>query len=883
MTMNVNQIRKAFLEFFAKNNHTIVPSSPLVPHNDPTLMFTNSGMVQFKNVFTGEDKRAYTRASTSQKCVRAGGKHNDLDNVGYTARHHTFFEMLGNFSFGDYFKEHAIEYAWKFLTEEVKLPKDKLYVTVYHTDDEAFNLWKKIASLSDDRIIRIPTNDNFWSMGDTGPCGPCSEIFFDHGPGVWGGLPGTPEGDGDRYIEIWNLVFMQFEQLASGERIALPKPSIDTGMGLERIAAVLQHVHDNYEIDLFRALINASESLTGVKAAGEHHASHKVIADHLRSSSFLVADGVLPSNEGRGYVLRRIMRRAMRHAHQLGSKEPLMYRLVPALTSEMGDAYPELKRAEKLITEVLKQEEERFKDTLGRGLKLLEQEAAPLKAGDSLKGDVAFKLYDTYGFPLDLTKDILRNKNISVDDAGFEVSMKEQKDKARAAWAGSGEKATDTVWFDIINEFGSTEFLGYELENAQGQVIGLVVDGKRVDAVKEIGKEFSVITNQTPFYGESGGQMGDTGEIFNKEKGLKLSVKDTKKYLKGLHVHVSQLEQGSIKVGDAVNLHVSIDHRTKLRANHSATHLLHAVLRKTLGEHVTQKGSLVAHDKLRFDISHPKAISIDEITAIEKQVNKLIYQNSEVATKLMSTEKAIEGGAMALFGEKYDDEVRVVTMGIHADGDFSIELCGGTHVKRTGDIGLFKIVSESAISAGVRRIEAVTQEAAVEFVQEQESFLREASDILKVKKSEIADRLKALLEERKKLEKALNEAKKSAALGSKEDLSSQIEKIGEINFLCKTMNDVPAKDLRNIAEGLIKQIGSGVVTLFTEAEGKVSVVTAVSPDLSGKFNAADLVRDIAAALGGSGGGGKPELAQAGGNDASKIGEAVEQVKKKFVS
>jgi alanyl-tRNA synthetase len=883
MTMNVNQIRKAFLDFFAKNNHTIVPSSPLVPHNDPTLMFTSAGMVQFKNVFTGEDKRTYTRASSSQKCVRAGGKHNDLDNVGYTARHHTFFEMLGNFSFGDYFKEHAIEYAWKFLTEEVKLPKDKLYITVYHTDDEAFNLWKKIASLSDDRIIRISTNDNFWSAGDTGPCGPCSEIFYDHGPDVWGGLPGTPEGDGDRYIEIWNLVFMQFEQLASGERISLPKPSIDTGMGLERIAAVLQHVHDNYEIDLFRALINASESLTGVKAAGEHHASHKVIADHLRSSSFLVADGVLPSNEGRGYVLRRIMRRAMRHAHQLGAKEPLMHRLVPALTSEMGDAYPELKRAEKLITEVLKQEEERFKETLGRGLKLLEQEAAPLKPGDSLKGDVAFKLYDTYGFPLDLTKDILRNKNISVDDTGFASLMQEQKDKARAAWAGSGEKATDTVWFDIINELGSTEFLGYELENAQGQVIALVVDGKRVEEVKEIGKEFSVITNQTPFYGESGGQMGDTGEIFNKEKGLKLQVKDTKKYLKGLHVHVSTLEQGAIKVGDAVNLHVNIDHRTKLRANHSATHLLHAVLRRTLGEHVTQKGSLVAHDKLRFDISHPKALSQEEITAIEKQVNKHIYQNSEVATKLMSTEKAISEGAMALFGEKYDDEVRVVTMGIHSDGDFSIELCGGTHVKRTGDIGLFKIVSESAISAGVRRIEAVTQEEAVKFVQEQECFLREASDILKVKKSEIADRLKALLEERKKLEKALNDAKKSAAMGSKEDLSSQIEKIGEINLLCKTMSDVPAKDLRNIAEGLIKQIGSGVVTLFTEAEGKVSVVTAVSPDLSGKFNAADMVRDIAAALGGSGGGGKPELAQAGGSDASKISEAVEKLKKKLVS
>jgi alanyl-tRNA synthetase len=786
MTYSTNQIRSEFINYFVKNDHTEVHASSLIPHNDPSLMFVNSGMVQFKNVFTGLEKRDYARATSSQKSVRAGGKHNDLDNVGYTARHHTFFEMLGNFSFGDYFKEKAIYYAWDLLTKEFSLDKSKLYVTVYHTDDEAANFWKKIANLSDDRIIRITTNDNFWSMGDTGPCGPCSEIFYDHGPHIPGGLPGTPEQDGDRYIEIWNMVFMQYEQVDKNTRIELPKKSIDTGMGLERIAAVLQGVHDNYDIDLFKEIISASENLTKTKAIGDAKFSHRVIADHLRSCAFLVADGVMPSNEGRGYVLRRIMRRAMRHAHILGAKEPLMYRLLPTLVGLMGEAYPELKRAEDFVSAIFKQEEERFRTTLDRGLKLVEEESSALKSGGIFSGEVAFKLYDTYGFPLDLTEDILKSKDIRVDSDEFHTKMQEQKERARKSWSGSGEAKTDGLWFDIQSAHGGTEFLGYSLTEAQGTVLDLVSDSERKESISEHGAKFILITNQTPFYGESGGQMGDIGSIISDN--AKIKVTDTKKYLGNIFAHYCNLESGSVSKGDIVTLKIDIEHRDNIRANHSATHILHAVLREVLGKHVTQKGSLVAEDRLRFDISHPNAISLEDRAIIEDKVNKIIRENSEVKTVLMSTEDAISKGAMALFGEKYDSEVRVVSMGLKNtdENEYSVELCGGTHVSHTGDIGSFKIISENAIAAGVRRIEAVTGVHVIDYLRQTEALLTNIVDTLKVGRAEVLEKLTSLIESNKASEKALSELKIGAMTYNKSKAEAEVKKI---SLMCQMLTE----------------------------------------------------------------------------------------------
>ncbi len=880
---SVNDIRQSFLDFFGKENHEVLPSGSLVPHNDPTLMFTNAGMVQFKNIFTGVEKSDVKRAATSQKCVRAGGKHNDLDNVGYTARHHTFFEMLGNFSFGDYFKENAIELAWKFLTKEVKIPKEKLLTTVYHTDDEAFNLWKKISGLPENKIIRIPTNDNFWAMGDTGPCGPCSEIFYDHGKEIPGGPPGSADADGDRFIEIWNLVFMQYEQLEDGKRINLPKPSIDTGMGLERISAVLQGVHDNYSIDLFKKLISASKEVSGNKGS---IVSHRIIADHLRSSCFLIADGVLPSNEGRGYVLRRIMRRAMRHAHQLGCKEPLMYKLVPTLIELMGKQYQELYRAQSSIVETLKQEEEKFKETLERGLKLLEEETAGIKKGGMLKGETAFKLYDTYGFPVDLTEDIMRGKGIGVDQEGFNRAMQQQKEKARAAWAGSGEKATDKIWFSLREQHGITEFLGYDLESAEGRVLAIVKNGEVINSTAA-GDEVSIITNQTAFYAESGGQIGDTGAISN-SKGLQIKVVDTRKFA-DLHVHFGKIISGSLKREDIVTLKVDHARRSKLRANHSATHILHSVLRRILGTHITQKGSLVAEDKLRFDISHPKAIAREEIIKIENEVNRIIRQNTKVMTKLMRSEDAIKSGAMALFGEKYADEVRVVSMGlekvrhdIHDEGgqkpDYSIELCGGTHVKRAGDIGFFKIVSESAVAAGVRRIEALTGEEAVKYAEEQENKILVIASKLKSSADEVESRIEKLVEERRQLEKELAEARKAAAMGGgAANSNNQIEEINGIKFVGKNL-DIPPKDIKSLVDDIKKQISSGVIAVISTFEGKVSLVVGVTGDLTAKINAVDLVRAGAEVVGGKGGGGRPDMAQAGGSDTSKAGEALQKIK-----
>ncbi|MBX9945835.1 MAG: alanine--tRNA ligase, partial [Reyranella sp.] len=759
---SVSDIRRTFLEYFAKNGHTTVESSPLVPRNDPTLMFTNAGMVQFKNVFTGLETRPYVTAATSQKCVRAGGKHNDLENVGYTARHHTFFEMLGNFSFGDYFKERAIELAWNLLTRDYGLARDKLLVTVYHTDDDAAGYWKKIAGLPEDRIIRIASSDNFWAMGETGPCGPCTEIFYDHGPGVAGGPPGSADQDGDRFIEIWNLVFMQFEQQTKDTRVALPKPSIDTGMGLERLAAVLQGKHNNYDIDLFRALIEAVAHATGVDPDGPQAASHKVIADHLRATSFLIADGVLPSNEGRGYVLRRIMRRAMRHAHILGAQEPVIYRLVPVLVHEMGDAYPELVHAQPLIAETLKLEESRFKRTLGTGLRLLEDETRSLGAGGTLRGDVAFKLYDTFGFPLDLTQDVLRARDIKVDTAGFEAAMHEQRAKARAAWAGSGETADQAIWFDVRQKAGATEFLGYDTERAEGLVQAIVVDGKEVPSLSA-GETGWVVVNQTPFYAESGGQMGDTGRFAGPSG--EAAVTDTHKMLGALHAHRATIDKGTLAVGDDVVMTIDPVRRNRLRAHHSATHLLHEALRRHLGKQVMQKGSLVAPDHLRFDISHTKAISPEELRAIEDEVNERIRLNGAVDTHLMTPDEAIAAGAMALFGEKYGEEVRVLSMGAGEGGEkYSVELCGGTHARRTGDIGLFKIVGEGAVSAGVRRIEALAGAAAEAHVRHQADLLVEAAAALKVPPEQLPVRLAALVEGQRRIERELSEARRALAL-----------------------------------------------------------------------------------------------------------------------
>jgi alanyl-tRNA synthetase len=892
----VNQVRSTFLDFFAKNGHEIVPSSPLVPRNDPTLMFTSAGMVQFKNVFTGQEKRAYTRATTSQKCVRAGGKHNDLDNVGYTARHHTFFEMLGNFSFGDYFKERAIPLAWELVTKDFALDPKHLLVTIYHDDEDAYRIWKKVTGFADDKIIRIATSDNFWSAGDTGPCGPCSEIFLDQGDKVAGGPPGSADQDGDRYLEFWNLVFMQFEQRGPGDRVNLPKPSIDTGMGLERMTAILQGVQSVYEIDLFKALIAASEAATGVPARGEHLASHRVIADHLRATSFLIAEGVLPSNVGRGYVLRRIMRRAMRHAHLLGAKEPLMYRLVPALVQQMGETYQELVRGQPLITETLRLEETRFRKTLEKGLGLLDEASGSLKKGDVFAGDTAFKLYDTYGFPLDLTEDALKPRGITVDTAAFDAAMEKQKEEARKAWKGSGEAATESVWFEIRERVGATDFLGYDTETAEGEIRAILKDGKEAKSIKA-GDEAALILNQTPFYGESGGQVGDEG-IIKGAKGALFRVTDTQKKLGDVFVHLGRVESGAFKQGDAVELVVDHTRRTATRANHSATHLLHEALRQVLGTHVAQKGSLVDPHRLRFDFSHTKPMTPEEVGAVEAMANSFVLQNSAVETRLMGVEEAKESGAMALFGEKYGDEVRVVSMGVGKSGPepagggqgkkankaWSVELCGGTHATRTGDIGLVKIVAESASAAGVRRIEALTAEGAREYLAQQDARMRELAGVLRTKSDDVVERVKALLDERKQLERQLSEAKRQVALGGGVAANGAaaaepaILVVGDIKLLARTVQGLNPKDLRGLVDDGKKQVGSGVVAIVGVTEdGKAGLAVGVTEDLTKRISAVDLVKAGAEALGGKGGGGRPDMAQAGGPDGSKAEAALKAI------
>jgi alanyl-tRNA synthetase len=875
---STNDIRRSFLDYFEKNGHARVPSAPLVPHNDPTLMFVNAGMVPFKNVFTGLESRPYSQATSSQKCVRAGGKHNDLDNVGYTSRHHTFFEMLGNFSFGDYFKDRAIELAWNLITKEWGLSPDRLIATVYHTDEEAFGLWKKISGLPESRIIKIPTKDNFWAMGDDGPCGPCSEIFYDHGDHLPGGPPGSADEDGERFVEIWNLVFMQFEQ-AAGEIVSeLPKKSIDTGMGLERVAAVLQGVHDNYDTDMFQALIEASEELTHTKAEGPTQASHRVIADHLRASGFLVADGVLPANEGRGYVLRRIMRRAMRHAHLLGAKEPLMWRLVPALVAEMGAAFPELVRAQPLIEATLQQEETRFRQTLVTGLKLLDEASGDLSEGGTFAGETAFKLYDTYGFPYDLTEDALRARGLKVDRAGFDAAMAKQKAAARAAWKGSGDRASDDLWFDLAEEFGSTEFTGYSGDEGEGVVLAIVKDGKRIENA-EIGETVQVLLNQTPFYGESGGQTGDSGKLSNL-KGFDGYVEDTSKPLGRLHALRTKVIAGELSVGDTVQQEVDSDRRNRIRANHSATHLLHAALRHRLGGHVTQKGSLVAADHFRFDFSHPKAMTREDIEAVEAEVNAQIRGNEAVTTRLMTPDEAIAAGAMALFGEKYGDEVRVLSMGRITDGDYSVELCGGTHVRALGDIQLLKIVSESAVSSGVRRIEALTGEAARQWLSDREAKLREAAATLKSAPDEVPARIAALVDERKRLERELADAKKQLAMGggSAKTDGPAPEEVGGHKFLGEVVDGFDPKGLRAAVDEMKQKLGSGIGALVAVNEGRASVAIGVTEDLAGQVSAVELVKAAVAALGGQGGGGRPDMAQGGGPDGSKASDALQAVR-----
>ena len=902
--IRINEIRSAFLDYFKRNGHEVLPSGPLVPRNDPTLMFTNAGMVPFKNVFTGLEKRPYNRAATAQKCVRAGGKHNDLDNVGYTARHHTFFEMLGNFSFGDYFKAQAIEHAWTLITKDFGLDKKRLLATVYIDDDEAFGLWKKIAGLPEERIIRIAGSDNFWAMGDTGPCGPCSEIFFDHGDKIPGGPPGSADQDGDRFIEIWNLVFMQYEQISVDERIDLPRPSIDTGMGLERVAAVLQGVHDNYDTDLFQALIKASVEASGVAARGEHTVSHRVIADHLRATSFLIADGVLPSNEGRGYVLRRIMRRAMRHAQLLGAKEPMIWKLVPALVREMGQAYPELVRAEALISETLLLEETRFRKTLERGLTLLDEASIELKTGDTLSGEVAFKLYDTYGFPLDLTADALKARGIGVDNPGFETAMERQRAEARKAWTGSGEAATDRIWFELREKLGATEFLGYETEAAEGQILAILKGGKEVTQLKK-GEEGVIIANQTPFYGMSGGQMGDEGEIRG-AKGALFRVTGTDKKLGDLFAHHGVAEKGPLKVGDAVELAVAHTRRTAIRANHSATHLLHEALRRVLGTHVAQKGSSVEPGRLRFDFSHNKPMTAEEIARVEDIANAVVLQNEPVVTRLMGVDEAIASGAMALFGEKYGDEVRVVSMGIDPDTAvlgggagssvgsnakaYSVELCGGTHVRRTGDIGLIKVMSEGAVAAGVRRVEAITADTARRHLSEQDARVRLAASLLKTRPEELTDRLAALMDERKRLERELTEARKAVALGGGGNgaadaaRGSAVLDLGGLKLLTRTVHGIAPKDLRGLVDDGKKQIGSGVVVIVgITDEGKAGIVVGVTDDLTKSYSAVDLVKTGAEALGGTGGGGRPDMAQAGGPDGSRAEAALTAIAERLAA
>ena len=883
-----NQIRDIFLKFFETRGHQIVASSPLVPRNDPTLLFTNAGMVQFKNVFTGMESRDYSRAVTSQKCVRAGGKHNDLENVGYTARHHTFFEMLGNFSFGDYFKENAIEHAWELITKDLSLPKEKLLVTVYSEDEDAATLWKKVAGLNDERIIRIPTSDNFWAMGDTGPCGPCSEIFFDHGEKVEGGPPGSSNEDGDRFIEIWNLVFMQYEQVTKDERIDLPKPSIDTGMGLERIAAILQGSHDNYEIDLMRSLIEASAHASNTDPDGSAKVSHRVIADHLRASSFLIADGVLPSNEGRGYVVRRIMRRAMRHAHLLGCVEPLIWRLVPALSKQMGEAFPELIRAESLIVETLKLEETRFKETLARGLRQLEDATNKLSDTENLPGEVAFKLYDTFGFPLDLTQDILRGQGRKVDLVGFDQAMAEQKAAARAAWSGSGELATESFWLDVRDQISATEFLGYSTEFAEGEIVGLIINGESVKKTDGLpaNQEATIICNQTPFYAESGGQVGDTGYL---KIGAEASfrVKDVQKRVGDLFTHIGIIENGSFSIGDAVEMKVDAEYRSRLRANHSATHLLHESLRRHLGDHVTQKGSLVDTQKLRFDFSHSRPVEAETLKIVEHEVNEQIRGNTEVVTQLMQPEDAIKAGAMALFGEKYGEEVRVVSMGKYeADAPkarYSTELCGGTHVSRTGDIGIFRLISEGAVASGVRRIEATTAKGAIEYFNSKEEILNLTALHLKSTHEQIPDRVSNLLEDKKKLENEISELRRKLASAKFDDIeNNECIKIGNVSFLGKVIQGVPPRELKNIVDGFKKEVGSGIVSVAGSFEKKASLVVGVTEDLCGKYDAVALVQHGAAALDGKGGGGRPDMAQAGGSNVEDLSGAIERIKD-FVS
>ncbi|WP_305095721.1 alanine--tRNA ligase [Croceibacterium aestuarii] len=878
---STNDIRRAFLDYFAGNEHYIAPSAPLVPYNDPTLMFVAAGMVPFKNVFTGLESPPAPRAASSQKCVRAGGKHNDLDNVGYTARHLTFFEMLGNFSFGDYFKERAIELAWNLVTRELGLDRDRLLVTVYHTDDQAHDLWRKVAGLPDERIIRIATKDNFWAAGPDGPCGPCSEIFYDYGPSVAGGPPGSRDEDGDRFVEIWNLVFMQHVQANDVIVGDLPHPSIDTGMGLERIASVMQGQHNVFETDTFRALIEASESLLGTPADAETIASHRVIADHLRSTSFLMADGVLPSNEGRGYVLRRIMRRAMRHAHLLGAKDPLMHRLVPALVTEMGAHYPELGRARALIQETLEREETRFRQTLDKGLRLLDEETAGLAEGGELPGETAFKLYDTYGFPYDLTEDALRERGIGVDKAGFDEAMARQKSAARAAWKGSGAAADDEIWFDIVEREGSSEFTGYTSTEGQGRVVALVVDGKEV-GLAQPGQDVVVLTNQTPFYGESGGQSGDAGRITGASD-LSITVTDTSKPLGRLHAMHGRVDSGTIAVGDTVNLAVDGARRDRIRANHSATHLLHAALRNALGEHVTQKGSLVAEDRLRFDFSHPKALTAEEIAAVEAEVNAEIRHNETVGTRLMSPDEAIEAGAMALFGEKYGEEVRVLSMG-RSDWNgtgksYSVELCGGTHVRATGDIGLFRIISESAVSSGVRRIEALTGEAARQWVVGREDALKALAATLKTAPDEVEARVAALIDERRKLERELAEAKKALALGGGgKSAPSADEEIAGVKFSGQVLDGMNPKELRGLLDEAKQRMGSGVAAIVAVNEGRAAFAVGVTDDLTTRLDAVALVQAGVAALGGKGGGGRPDMAQGGGPDGDKAEAALAAVR-----
>ncbi|SFI78613.1 alanine--tRNA ligase [Aerobium aerolatum] len=879
----VNDIRSTFLNYFASNGHEVVASSPLVPRNDPTLMFTNAGMVQFKNVFTGLETRPYKRATTAQKSVRAGGKHNDLDNVGYTARHLTFFEMLGNFSFGDYFKENAIELAWNLITKEFGLKKDNLLVTVYHTDEEAAEYWKKIAGFTDDRIIRIATSDNFWAMGDTGPCGPCSEIFIDRGEHIFGGPPGSADEDGDRFLEFWNLVFMQFDQPEPGVQVPLPRPSIDTGMGLERMASILQGVESVFETDLFRHLIDTTASAIGKAPDAATVASFRVIADHLRSSCFLIADGVLPSNEGRGYVLRRIMRRAMRHAQLLGVGDPLMHKLVPALVREMGQAYPELVRGQALIEETLKLEETRFRTTLARGLGLLSDATQSLDKGDRLDGETAFKLYDTYGFPLDLTQDALRQRGISVDTDGFNAAMAKQKADARASWVGSGEAATETVWFSVRDRVGPTEFLGYDTEVAEGVITALVKDGAEVAEVGA-GDLASIVVNQTPFYGESGGQVGDTGTMTG--DGFSIEISATHKKGDGVFVHTGRVVVGTVKVGLAVEMAVDHERRAKIRANHSATHLLHEALREVLGTHVAQKGSLVAPDRLRFDFSHPKPITQEELDIVETYANEIVLQNAPVTTRLMAVDDAIAEGAMALFGEKYGDEVRVVRMGSALHGEktgkaYSVELCGGTHVSATGDIGLVRLVAEGAVASGIRRLEALTGDAARIYLDEQDKRLKAAAAALKVAPADVVTRLEAVLEERKKLERELGDARKKLALGggAAGADSDDKETVAGVAFLGKVVSGVSAKDLKPLADEGKKSLGSGVVVFVgTSEDGKASVVVGVTDDLKDRFSAVDLVRAASAAIGGQGGGGRADMAQAGGPDGDKAADAVSAVK-----